>query len=292
MGDTGCRIYGGQFPSPLRRAVTCPERSRSRWKRIARSIWFLEHTGEPPYGGDGVHNAPDDRTVRPDSAGERPRTRGRANRAVFDRRVGFLRNRQRFSCSRQSMPVGWWTSRSIRSLAAATPPGSKWDRYAALLGRLPAVLLSKLRDFEIHGGDEAAGGNSAVRHILIHTVAGTARPPQWFSGGGLDARRRACLVGRRPQGDPRLAGGAAETTARSCPSTRATIPGARIFAESFGPWFALRYLPDRLTVEERWAIATTMPNRLAYFDEQGFDMSPYTVRGSALRVHGMSPFQP
>ena len=69
-------------------------------------------------------------------------------------------------------------------------------------------------------------------------------------------------------------------------------PRREDFAESFGPWFALRYLPDRLTVEERWAIATTMPNRLAYFDEQGFDMSPYTVRGSALRVHGMSPFQP
>ena len=69
-------------------------------------------------------------------------------------------------------------------------------------------------------------------------------------------------------------------------------PQREDLAESFGPWFALRYLPDRLTEEQRWAIATTMPNRLAYFDEQGFDMSPYTVRALALRARGMSPFQP
>ena len=59
-------------------------------------------------------------------------------------------------------------------------------------------------------------------------------------------------------------------------------PQREDLAESFGPWFALRYLPDRLTADERWAIATTMPNRLAYFDEQGFDMSPYTVSGIGL----------
>lgn len=69
-------------------------------------------------------------------------------------------------------------------------------------------------------------------------------------------------------------------------------PQREDFAESFGPWFALRYLPDRLTVEQRWAIATTMPNRLAYFDDQDFDMSPYAIRGSAARIQEMSPFQP
>ena len=55
------------------------------------------------------------------------------------------------------------------------------------------------------------------------------------------------------------------------------FPEREDLAESFGPWFALRYVPEWLTAEERWAIATTMPNRLAYFDEQGFDMSPYTL---------------
>jgi len=55
------------------------------------------------------------------------------------------------------------------------------------------------------------------------------------------------------------------------------FPQREDLAESFGPWFALRHVPDRLTTQERWTIATTMPNRLAYFDEQGFDMEPYTL---------------
>ena len=165
------------------------------------------------------------------------------------------------------------------------------DRYASPLGRLPAVLLAKLRDFEIHGGDGLAGGNSQIRHILIHTVEGEQLLRDGFleevlmhegvhaaledahkdTGGWLEARRDDGVFISEYARD---------------------YPEREDFAESFGPWFALRYLPDRLTAEERWAIATTMPNRLAYFDEQGFDMSPYTVQGSVLRHTGMSAVQP
>ena len=63
-------------------------------------------------------------------------------------------------------------------------------------------------------------------------------------------------------------------------------PSREDLAESFGPWFALRYVPDRLTAEQRWAIATTIPNRLAYFDGQGFDMSPYTLAAPMVTSAG------
>ena len=37
---------------------------------------------------------------------------------------------------------------------------------------------------------------------------------------------------------------------------------------------------------------SAIPNRRVYFDEQGFDMSPYSARGSTTRVLEVRPFQP
>ena len=53
-------------------------------------------------------------------------------------------------------------------------------------------------------------------------------------------------------------------------------PDREDIAESILPYFALRYRPDRLADSDRAAILAAIPNRLNYFDEQGFDMSPYT----------------
>ena len=52
-------------------------------------------------------------------------------------------------------------------------------------------------------------------------------------------------------------------------------PDREDIAESFLTYLAVRYRPERLTDADRAAILTTIPNRLIYFDEQGFDMSPY-----------------
>ena len=57
-------------------------------------------------------------------------------------------------------------------------------------------------------------------------------------------------------------------------------PDREDIAESFLTYLAVRYRPERLTDAERAAILTAIPNRLIYFDEQGFDMSPYERRGS------------
>lgn len=234
----------------------------------------LEHTGEPPYRGT-VSITP--RMIEPsDPTSLRSVTyAGRAHRKVFDRRVGSFEtvNVYRFEVEYPGRVVDFEVNPEFGSPEAARV---EVDRYAAPLGRLPAVLLSRLRDFEIHGGDESAGGNSAIRHILIHTVRGQ----RYLRNGvleevlmhegvhaSLDEAHRESRGWREAQRDD---GVFISAYARD-------HPRREDFAESFGPWFALRYLPDRLTAEERWSIATTMPNRLAYFDEQGFDMSPYTL---------------
>ncbi|MCY4431513.1 MAG: carboxypeptidase regulatory-like domain-containing protein [Rhodospirillales bacterium] len=234
----------------------------------------LEHTGRPPYGGSAFI------TPRIIESSDPTSLRGvtyvgRADRTVFDRRVGSFErvNVFLFEAEYAGRVVDFEVNPEFGSREAAR---IEVDRYAAPLGRLPAVLLAKLRDFEIHGGDGAAGGNSAIRHILIHTVPGQAYIRDGFLEevlihegvhAGLDDAHEEASGWREAQRDD---GVFISEYARD-------YPRREDLAESFGPWFALRYLPDRLTAEERWAIATTMPNRLAYFDEQEFDMSPYTL---------------
>lgn len=234
----------------------------------------LEHTGVPPYAGSAYITPRMIEASDPTSLISVTHA-GRANRSVFDRRVGSHEtiNVFLFEAEYAGGVVDFEVNPEFGSRDAARV---EVDRYASPLGRLPAELLSRLRDFEIHGGDEPAGGNSQFRHILIHTVEGQ----EYIRGGfleevliheavhaGLDDAHKEAAGWLEAQQDD---GGFISEYARD-------FPEREDLAESFGPWFALRYVPDRLTAEERWAIATTMPNRLAYFDEQGFDMSPYTL---------------
>ena len=43
-------------------------------------------------------------------------------------------------------------------------------------------------------------------------------------------------------------------------------------AESFLPYYALRYLPERLSEADKAAIRNAIPHRIAYFDEQELDL--------------------
>lgn len=243
----------------------------------------LEHAGEPPYGGT-VYITPRMIEASDPTSLNGVTYAGRAHRTVFDRRVGSFEtvNVFRFEAEYSVRVVDFEVNPEFGSRDAARV---EVDRYAAPLGRLPAVLLSRLRDFEIHGGDESAGGNSSIRHILIHTVAGQRDIRRGVLEellihegvhAALDDAHRETPGWREAQRDD---GAFISDYARDHPSRED-------LAESFGPWFALRYVPDRLTAEQRWAIATTIPNRLAYFDGQGFDMSPYTLAAPMVTSAG------
>lgn len=53
-------------------------------------------------------------------------------------------------------------------------------------------------------------------------------------------------------------------------------PRVEDFAEVAWAWFVARCVPDRVHSAIVRAIKESIPNRLAYFDEMGLDMSPYT----------------
>jgi hypothetical protein len=55
------------------------------------------------------------------------------------------------------------------------------------------------------------------------------------------------------------------------------FPGREDIAESFLVWLAVRHRLDRIDPTLAAAIMSTIPNRLAYFDSQDFDLRPLTA---------------
>lgn len=56
-----------------------------------------------------------------------------------------------------------------------------------------------------------------------------------------------------------------------------SLPETEDIAETFLLWFAVRYRPERLPSGVLETVLNTVPNRLAYFDEQGYDLTPYQI---------------
>ena len=152
------------------------------------------------------------------------------------------------------------------------------DVFAPAIGRLPAAILSDLREVEVNAGEGAAGGNSYNGSLLIHTEdpgmrksvregfleevflhegAHASLDPDHADSPGWRAAQQADMV-------------AISEYARD-------FPAREDVAETFLTYFAVRYLPERLTPSDRWFMMMTTPNRLAYLDEQELDMSPYTL---------------
>ncbi len=132
------------------------------------------------------------------------------------------------------------------------------------------------RGITINAGYESWGGGlihtdkgkdyirrGLVEEVFVHEAAHVALDPEHRDSSGWRAAQRADGV-------------FISDYARD-------HPDREDIAESFLTYLAVRYRPERLTDAERAAILTAIPNRLIYFDEQGFDMSPYERRGSDRR---------
>ena len=151
--------------------------------------------------------------------------------------------------------------------------------HSVELGRLPAVLLLGLNEVEIgtengvsaniEGGIsiEVGDGEHALepggrdygfwQEVLMHETGHAS----------LDKNHDNTADWRR-----------AQVFDGTCISDYGcNFPGREDLTESFTAWFAVRYRPERLEESVRDAFLVTIPNRLDYFDKQGFDMSPYRL---------------
>ena len=241
----------------------------------------LEHTGTPPSYGV-VDITP--RVLEPSD----PTTlgsityAGRGQRLAYDRRLdpadwrrGITIDAYLFDVRYAGHEVEFRVNPEFGSEEAAR---AEVETYAPALGQMPAVLRSGINYVAINAGNEPWGGCGpypGCGGILIHTDRGKDH----YTPGGFMEEILMHEAGHS----------ALDTAHRNSPGWRAAQAADGVFisgyardfpdredvTESFAAYFAVRYRPERLTEADRSAILAAIPNRLAYFDEQGFDMSPY-----------------
>ena len=196
---------------------------------------------------------------------------GQGSRTMFDRRIdGWLTVEAHLfnanfddglSIEIQVNPV---FGESARALVEA-------EKYARVIGRLPTALREDVETVWIHKGTEPFGGgnNNLLIHIgqadlylqdgileetFVHEAAHTSLDATHASAPGWLAAQSA---------DPTFI----STYARD-------FPVREDIAESFLPYLAIRYRLERISPSLANTIMQTMPNRIAYFDNQSFDMHP------------------
>ena len=200
---------------------------------------------------------------------------GRGERHIYDRRpdAWITVNAYLFSVRYENAELEFQVNPEFGSIEAAR---AEVDTYAAALGRLPAVLLSRAQKVHINSGHELLGGNWRDRSFLIHTEQGQ----DYIRSGFLE--EALFHEGAHVSLDGAHTSSAEWRTAQTedgvfISEYARDFPDREDVAESILPYFTVRYFPERLTDADRALILAAIPNRLAYFDKQGFDMSPYTM---------------
>jgi Secretion system C-terminal sorting domain len=154
------------------------------------------------------------------------------------------------------------------SVALATVEAQK---YASLIGQLPACLRQDVNEIWIHKGTQPFGGGN--NSILIHTGQSTLYENDGIieetlvheaSHTSLDAAHASATGWTN-----------AQTADNNFISTYARDNRTREdIAESFLTWFAIRYRRSRISVATYNTITQTIPNRLKYFDGINCNLSP------------------
>ena len=253
--------------------------------------FVLEHTGEAPYPGTAW--------VTPDILGPSDPTSlgsvvytGSGTREVFDRRAEMWVTVDAYLFEAQfgERTVEFQVNPEFGSTEAAR---AQVDVFAPAIGRLPAVLMSNVREVELNAGEGLFGGNSYNGSLLIHADD----PATLYAVRAGFLEEVFVHEAAHASLDPRHLDNPGWRAARQ--ADRAFIseyardyPDREDVAESILPYFAVRYRPDRLTAAQRWLMTTTIPNRMAYFDEQGFDMSPYTPAEPITLAPATEPVRP
>ena len=156
------------------------------------------------------------------------------------------------------------------------------ETYAPMIGRLPRALLEHLREVEIQQNGlfwSSRGYDREPSAGVIHISIAAADA---WKMRGLDGFAEEILfheavhVSLDPDHRDHPDYFDAQHADRIYISNHArNSPYNEDFAETSLAWFAVRYRPERISPTQHQAIIEAVPNRLAYFDRQNFDMSPY-----------------
>ena len=228
-------------------------------------------TGDPPYSGT-VWVTPDILGSSDPSSFGNVISKGRGIRDIFDRRVSawITVDAYLFEVLFGDRVVEFQINPEFGSEEAAR---EQIDTFAPAIGRLPSVLISELREVEVNAGAGLFGGNSWNRSLLIH--ADDPATKDALSRGFLEEvflheGAHAALDHLGAVAEWRVAQRADDAFISEYARD---FPSREDIAESFLPYYAVRQRPERLTAMQRCIMSTATPNRLAFFDDQQFDLS-------------------
>ena len=232
-----------------------------------RTVDFsLDHTGVPPFEGTAFISSRLIDSSDPSSL-MNVTDSGRGMREFWDRRAERWVTIEVYLFD---VRYGWGAVEFQVNPEFGSPDAARAevDTYALALGRLPAFLMTNAREVEISALDAPFQGNAAG---LFHIYTGAGEElirngfleEVLFHEGGhasLDRHYRNSAGWREAQNAD---GVFISEYARDNPDSEDV-------AESILPYFAVRNRPERLTDNDRSAILAAIPNRLEYFDRQGF----------------------
>lgn len=157
--------------------------------------------------------------------------------------------------------------------ADTSDPRRYAERFATDVGRLPAVLRTRVTDLWIHPGDALWGSLADRGALIVHTGS----LADYVSAGIVEETllHESVHVAIDPlyQDDPGwqaarvLDDGFVSTYARE-------NPDREDFADSFPMWLVARQLDDVGDPETIRRTEEAIPARLDWFDQQGFDLAP------------------
>lgn len=224
----------------------------------------------PPFSGT-IFIDPDIITAADPSTFQGLTAKGQGTRTMFDRRVNN------------------WTSVNAHLFDAAFSDGltaevqvnpefggteaarEQAEKYAVAIGRLPRALRVSVQTVWIHQGVQPFGGGN--NNLLIHVGQGE----QYIDSGILEETFVHEAAHTSLDAAHAAAPGwlAAQTADGTFISTYARDnPQREDIAESFLPYLAVRYRPERITPALLSTITQTIPARMAYFDSLGLVMPP------------------
>ena len=193
---------------------------------------------------------------------------GRGTRDIFDSRIGawttadvFL-----FNVRYAGRSLEFQVNSEFGSVEAAR---REVEAYAPTFGRLPDFLMTDAVEVEIHGGNERASGNTQNGTFHLHSEAGQT----YIDGGFLEEvliheAAHVSLDRLHKMTAPWRA--AQDADAGFISNYARDFPEQEDLAESLLPWYAVRRRAERLDDATKTAILEQIPNRLEYFDRQGW----------------------
>jgi len=143
------------------------------------------------------------------------------------------------------------------------------ERFAPVIGRLPKCLRTDLETVWIHRGMNPFGGGN--NNLLIHTE----QADDYEQSGILEETlvheaAHTSLDGKHAYDEDWLT--AQERDGRFISTYARDNPFREDVAESFLPYFAVRYRSDRISQSLSQIIEETIPHRIVYFDAQKFEL--------------------